>query len=150
MTTNELSGQERTDLEITVCTNGVVNVHNPESDRAHSIMLDGEGNAIRCSCKGSKFNDHCYHTSEVESRPLVVASATATGATTGKQVVTDGGCVETSSEDGETADNGKESSYDAGTVEVGGCAACDGFTTGGDKSCSETCRERSEVNDTPL
>ena len=91
MTTNELSEKERTDLEITVCTNGVVNVHSPESDRAHSVMLDGEGDAVRCSCKGHRFHGHCYHTEEVETRPLVVASATASAANTGQQIATDGG-----------------------------------------------------------
>ena len=122
MTTNELSGQERTDLEITVCTNGVVNVHSPESDRAHSVMLDGEGNAVRCSCKGHKFNGHCYHTEEVENRPLVVASADAASsdvstATTGQQVATDGGTQQVATDAGDTNDTRPQTDHWSQPVE---------------------------------
>ena len=69
--------EERTDLQITVCENGVVNVRNPDSDRAHTVMLAADGTAIRCSCKGYKFTGGCYHMSNVESRPLIVTSARA-------------------------------------------------------------------------
>jgi hypothetical protein len=70
------------DLEITVLDGdgaGIVNVHRPESDRAHSVILDGDGHAVRCSCRGWKFHGDCYHTSEIERRPLIVATARAAG-----------------------------------------------------------------------
>jgi hypothetical protein len=37
-----------------------------------------------------------------------------------------------------------------GTVDVHGCAACGGFAYGSDDFCSEECRERGRVNETPL
>jgi hypothetical protein len=61
----------------------------------------------------------------VEQRPIVLSSASAASAT--PKVATDGRATE-----------------------VGGCAACDGYTTGGDKFCSNKCRERGEVDTTPL
>ena len=69
--------EERIDIRITVCQNGVVNIRNPESDRAHSVFLNSKGDVLQCSCKGHRYHGHCYHTREIESRPLVVASARA-------------------------------------------------------------------------
>ena len=37
-----------------------------------------------------------------------------------------------------------------GTVKVGSCAACNGYTYGGDRFCSEECRERGEPDTAPL
>ena len=76
------SGQEssgRTNLEVTVCANGVVNVHQSESNRAHSIILDALGDIVHCSCEGHKSDGECSHADAIESRPLVVASALAAG-----------------------------------------------------------------------
>jgi len=89
MKANEATEERRTDLEITVCANGIVNVRNPESDRAHSVMLADDGTAIRCSCRGHRFNGGCYHTGNVESRPLIVATARAASG----RVACDGGEV---------------------------------------------------------
>ncbi|EMA47796.1 hypothetical protein [Halococcus salifodinae] len=96
MTTNELSGQETSGcigLKTTVCHNGVINVKRPESDRAHSVFVDGAGEVVRCSCKGHKFNGHCVHQDEIETRPLVRSSAVAAAAEIGQQIATDGGTV---------------------------------------------------------
>jgi len=90
MNANATSEQERTDLEVTVCANGVVNVHRPESDRARSVFVDG-GDAVRCSCKGHRFHGHCAHQDAVEARPLVVSSAAAAAASPAPAVATDGG-----------------------------------------------------------
>jgi hypothetical protein len=87
MSKNETSEQERTDLEVTVCSNGVVNVHRPESDRAHSVIVVG-GDVVRCSCKGHRFRGECTHQDAIEARPLVVSSASAASTT---RVATDGG-----------------------------------------------------------
>lgn len=122
MKANETSGQEsdgRTDLSITVCDNGVVNIHRPESDRAHSVILDVRGDVAHCSCKGYKFRSECSHADAIESRPLVVSSALAaaashhdptdTVATNGAdaaRAVADGGRVE-SAESGENASDGE-------------------------------------------
>lgn len=83
--------EERTALSITVCRNGAVNVHNRESDRAHSVLLDERGEVTQCSCKGHKFHGHCYHADEVVSRPLVVSMAQASSRTYNTPVATDGG-----------------------------------------------------------
>lgn len=82
MSNQNPSGQESsgTDLEITVCANGVVNVRRAESDRAHSVMLDVLGDIVRCSCKGFHFRGECTHADAIERRPLVVSSALAAAA----------------------------------------------------------------------
>ena len=93
MRANETSGQEtggRTDIEITVCSNGVVNIHRPESDRAHSVFVGESGDVLRCSCKGHYYRGHCARQEAIESRPLVMASAQA-AANTVQRVATDGG-----------------------------------------------------------
>ena len=151
MTTNELSGQERTDLEITVCTNGVVNVHSPESDHAHSVMLDGRGNAVRCSCKGHRFHGHCYHTEEVETRPLVVSSADAANtATTGQQVATDGGTQQvphTDARDAETTESEDDAETRPQTDHWGNAVEHydDGPVGAGEKRQCQACGSRFEV-----
>lgn len=77
MKAQESDAQERTDLQITVCENGVINCRNPAYERGHtySVMLDDDGSAVRCTCKGHRYHGHCYHADEVESRPLIVSSA---------------------------------------------------------------------------
>jgi hypothetical protein len=97
MSTNATSGQETSDctgLKTTVCANGVINVKRPQSDRAHSTFVDADGDVLRCSCKGHKFNGHCVHQDEIEKRPLVRSSAAAAAAETSQQVATDGGTRE--------------------------------------------------------
>ena len=87
MSNQETSEQERTDLEVTVCANGVVNVHRPESDRAHSVIVV-DGDVVRCSCKGHRFHGECSHQDAIDARPLVVSSASAASTT---RIATDGG-----------------------------------------------------------
>jgi hypothetical protein len=111
MNAYESSGQETSDcigLKTTVCANGVINVKRPQSDRAHSAFVDSDGDVIRCSCKGYKFNGHCVHQDEIEKRPLVRSSAVAAAAETSQQVATDGGTEQvahTDTSDTETNDN---------------------------------------------
>jgi hypothetical protein len=83
MNDNATSGQEASEpsIEITVCSNGVVNVKHPESERAHSVILGILGDVVHCSCKGHKFRGECSHADAIESRPLVVSSALAAAAT---------------------------------------------------------------------
>jgi len=121
MNTNETSDQERIDLEVTVCTNGVVNVHRPKSDRAHSVIVV-DGDVVRCSCKGHRFHGHCSHQDAIDARPLVVSSASAAS----QVVMTDGG-----TEDDEKAGRG------LGTVT--------GWASG-----ESTVDEEEEVDETPL
>jgi hypothetical protein len=92
MIESESEAEERTDLQITVCPNGVVNVRNPEYDRGHtySVILDDDGSVVRCSCKGWKYHNHCYHADEVESRPLITSSAESL-AESYERVASDGG-----------------------------------------------------------
>lgn len=101
MGTNTLSEQEgsendgRTDLQITVCSNGAINVRNPTYERGHtySILLDEHGDVEQCSCKGHTHHGHCYHADEVSSRPLITAAANAASSTY-KKVASDGGLPE--------------------------------------------------------
>ena len=94
MTTKESDVEERTDLQITVCRNGVVNVHNPEYDRGHTYSVFVEnGSVVRCSCKGHTYHGHCYHADEVESRPLITSSAQSL-AESYSPVAVDGGLPE--------------------------------------------------------
>jgi hypothetical protein len=121
MSTNELSGQETpdcTDLKTTVCANGVINVKRPQSDRAHSTFVDGNGDVLRCSCKGHKFNGHCVHQDEIEKRPLVRSSAAAAAAATSKQVATDGGTQQVATTDaGDTNDTRPQTDHWSQPVE---------------------------------
>lgn len=91
MNPNDTPTEERNDIAMTVLPNGVVNVHRPESDRAHSVILSGS-DVVRCSCKGYKYHSHCAHIDAVETNPLVLSSASAAG--TSQQVATDGGLPE--------------------------------------------------------
>jgi hypothetical protein len=112
MSTNKLSGQERTDDErraewerfsMTVLDadgGGYVNVRNDSHDNPgehiHSVHVE-DGSADGCSCPHAVHRGvHCKHQIAVEKRPLVVSSASAANAsastaTTGQQVATDGG-----------------------------------------------------------
>jgi hypothetical protein len=106
MNAYESSGQETSDcigLKTTVCANGVINVKRPQSDRAHSTFVDGNGDVLRCSCKGHKFNGHCVHQAEIKKRPLVRSSAAAAAATN-QRVATDGGTQQVATDAGDTND----------------------------------------------
>ena len=122
MSKNETSEQERIDLKVTVCTNGVVNVHRPESDRAHSVIVV-DGDVVRCSCKGHRFHGECSHQDAIEARPLVVSSASAASTT---RVATDGG-----------KENDQKAGHGLGTVT-------------GWESGESTVDEDEEVDETPL
>jgi hypothetical protein len=105
MNAYESSGQETSDctgLKTTVCANGVINVKRPQSDRAHSTFVNSDGNVLRCSCKGHKFNGHCVHQDEIKKRPLVRSSAAAAAAETNQQVATDGGTRQVATDAGDT------------------------------------------------
>ena len=160
MRTEATSGKEssegRTDLQITVCSNGVINVHNPDGEHGtHSVMLDAESNVIRCSCKGHHFHGHCYHVDEIESRPLVFSAASC--AAQSKKVATDGGQDEPRCDDRfrlpEDPKHVTEDEYDddSGVTDVHGCSTCSGFAHGDNEQCA-TCRQRnvSPVDETPL
>lgn len=82
---------------MTVCANGVVNVHNQnygecDDPLAHIYSVEvTDGKATGCSCPHATYRDaHCKHQRAVEARPLVVSSASAAGATFAP-VATDGG-----------------------------------------------------------
>jgi hypothetical protein len=112
MSAYESSGQERTDDErranwerftMTVLGGdggGYVNVRNDSYDDAndhiHSVHVE-DGQADGCSCPHAVYRDaHCKHQVAVEQRPLVLSSADAASASvasTGQQVATDGGEV---------------------------------------------------------
>jgi len=110
MTDYESSRQETSGcigLKTTVCPNGVINVKRPQSDRGHSVFVDGDADVIRCSCKGHKFNGHCVHQDEIAKRPLVRSSAAAAATETSQQIATDGGTrqvAHTDTDDHETAE----------------------------------------------
>jgi hypothetical protein len=88
---------EGANFRMTMCANGVVNVHNQNygecnNPLAHiySVRVE-DGNAVGWSCPHATSCDaHCKHQRAVEQRPLVVPSATAAGATFAP-VATDGG-----------------------------------------------------------
>lgn len=88
----ESSGERSNDLQTTVCANGIVNVRNEQSGSGeiHSVFVGADGDVLRCSCPGHRFNGHCYHADAIEERPLLVASAQAANATY-TPVATDGG-----------------------------------------------------------
>jgi hypothetical protein len=128
MTDNELSGQERTDDErraewerfTTVVLSGdgggYVNVRNDSqanpNEHIHTVHVEN-GEADGCSCPHAVYRDaHCKHQVAVEQRPLVVSSAdaaSATTATTGQQVATDGGQVIEDTNDTDDSDDTTDS-----------------------------------------
>jgi hypothetical protein len=145
----EESPGRRTDLDISVCANGVSNVHRPESDRAHSVFLGAHGDVTRCSCKGHRFHGHCAHADAVDARPLVTASAQAAAAST-PRVATDGG-VENPTGGDESAENGGESAPDGDTDGDGGTDAAAGLgTVTGWESGERTVDGGEDVDETPL
>lgn len=101
MTDDNPTDERCNDLRMSVCRNGVINVRNEVSGSGenHSVFLGDDGAVLRCSCKGHKFNGHCYHETAVENSPLVVSSATAASASYSAEVVTDGGTFEGTSND---------------------------------------------------
>ena len=126
MTDYNDSGQESTDPEPTTDEHraewerfsmtvlggdggGYVNVRNDSyddtNDHIYSVHVEN-GRADGCSCPHATYRDaHCKHQVAVENRPLVVSSATASAATTGRQVATDGGAVMETDEDGTTGED---------------------------------------------
>jgi DNA-directed RNA polymerase subunit M/transcription elongation factor TFIIS len=155
MNAYESSGQETSDcigLKTTVCPNGVINVKRPQSDRAHSTFVDGDGDVIRCSCKGYKYNGHCVHQDEIAKRPLVRSSAAAAAAETSQQVATDGGIRQvapTDETDTETDDRQTDDSDDKRpqTDHWGNAVEHydDGPVGAGEKSECQSCGARFEV-----
>jgi DNA-directed RNA polymerase subunit M/transcription elongation factor TFIIS len=144
MSTNEPSGQETSDctgLKTTVCTNGVINVKRPQSDRAHSTFVNADGDVLRCSCKGYKFNGHCVHQDEIAKRPLVRSSAAAAAAETSQQVATDGGTQQVATDATETDDTRPQTDHWGQPV-----AHFDDNPIGaGEKSECQSCGERFEI-----
>jgi hypothetical protein len=143
MSTNELSGQETPDctgLKTTVCANGVINVKRPQSDRAHSTFVDSDGDVLRCSCKGHKFNGHCVHQDEIKKRPLVRSSAAAAAAETSQRVATDGGTRQVATDAGDTNDTRPQTDHWSQPVEH-----YDDAAEAGEKSECQGCGSRFEV-----
>jgi hypothetical protein len=158
MTTNELSGQERTDDAPTTDERraqweqfsmvvlggdggGHINVrndsHESPNDHIHTVHVE-DGEADGCSCPHALYRDaHCKHQRAVEQRPLVVASADAANAAA-------------SPDDASAATTGKQVATDGGEVlpeithhvespEVGGqryarCEGCGGESIFGESS----------------
>jgi predicted RNA-binding Zn-ribbon protein involved in translation (DUF1610 family) len=145
MSTNELSGQETPDctgLKTTVCANGVINVKRPQSDRAHSTFVDSDGDVLRCSCKGHKFNGHCVHQDEIAKRPLVRSSAAAAAAATNQRVATDGGTQQVATTDaGDTNDTRPQTDHWSQPVEH----FDDEPVGAGEKSECQSCGTRFEI-----
>jgi predicted RNA-binding Zn-ribbon protein involved in translation (DUF1610 family) len=145
MSTNELSGQETPDctgLKTTVCANGVINVKRPQSDRAHSTFVDSDGDVLRCSCKGHKFNGHCVHQDEIKKRPLVRSSAAAAAAETSQRVATDGGTQQVAHTDaGDTDDTRPQTDHWSQPVEH----FDDEPVGAGEKSQCQSCGTRFEI-----
>jgi predicted RNA-binding Zn-ribbon protein involved in translation (DUF1610 family) len=145
MSTNELSSQETPDctgLKTTVCANGVINVKRPQSDRAHSTFVDSDGDVLRCSCKGHKFNGHCVHQDEIAKRPLVRTSAAAAAAETSQWVATDGGTQQVAHTDaGDTDDTRPQTDHWSQPVEH----FDDEPVGAGEKSQCQSCGTRFEI-----
>jgi DNA-directed RNA polymerase subunit M/transcription elongation factor TFIIS len=145
MSTNELSGQETPDctgLKTTVCANGVINVKRPQSDRAHSTFVDSDGDVLRCSCKGHKFNGQCVHQDEIAKRPLVRTSAAAAAAETSQRVATDGGTQQVVHTDaGDTDDTRPQTDHWSQPVEH----FDDEPVGAGEKSECQSCGTRFEI-----
>jgi hypothetical protein len=123
MNANESSTDERIGLQVTVCSNGVVNVFNPDGDHdPHSLFVD-DGEVEHCSCRGWKFHGHCYHCEELQDRPLVLSSASAIAQS---NVATDGGSIEAADTDND--ERLPEITYHRESPEVGGqrYARCEG------------------------
>ena len=146
MNAYESSGQETSGcigLKTTVCQNGVVNVKRPVSDRAHSVFVDSDGDVIRCSCKGHKFNGHCTHQDEIATRPLVRSSAVAAAAETSQPVATDGGTQQVTHTDTTDTDDETRPQTDHWSQPV---EHFDDEPTGaGEKSECQSCGARFEI-----
>ena len=80
-------------MQFTVCANGYVNVcnesHNDDTNHTYSVEVT-DGEAVDCSCPHHVHRGvTCKHMIAVSNSPIVLSSASATGAT--REVVTDGG-----------------------------------------------------------
>lgn len=80
---------------------GYVNVRNTsysEGDHTYSVEVRN-GETVGCSCPHATHRGaHCKHQIAVEQSPIVVSSVSATSTTSTERVATDGGCVETDTE----------------------------------------------------
>ena len=81
------------EFQFTVCETGHVNVcnrsHNDDKNHTYSVEVT-DGEATGCSCPHAVHRGaHCKHQVAVENSPIVLSSASATGAT--REVATDGG-----------------------------------------------------------
>jgi hypothetical protein len=161
MSTNELSGQEsgestdeqrarNEEFSMVVVGGdggGHINVrndsHDDPNDHIHTVHV-ANGEADGCTCPHALYRDaHCKHQRAVEHRPLVLssasaASASASPATTGQQVATDGGAVvETHAHEDEDDDTDEDDTdeetdhwgqsvehYDDGPVGAGEARQC--------------------------
>jgi hypothetical protein len=161
MSTNEPSGQERTDDErraewerftMTVLDGdggGYVNVrndsHNNPNEHIHSVHVE-DGCTDGCSCPHAVHRDaHCKHQRAVEQRPLVLSSAdaaNASAATTGQQVATDGGTQQVAHTDaGDTDDTRPQADHWGQPVEH----FDDEPVGAGEKSECQSCGARFEI-----
>ena len=154
--TTEATDDERsTDLETTLLATGrQVNVRNTQSGsgEVHTVHLTETGTVERCTCKGWKYHQTCYHADSVRSSPLLLSSAKAQVAGT-RQVATDGGHVETETDD-EHEDRFRLPEDplhedEPGTVELSPCPGCSRLTS--DSTCGRArCEGTDEIDETPL
>ena len=130
-----------TDLEVTVCTNGVVNVNRPNgSGRAHSVFVGANGGVLRCSCRGHRFHGHCAHVDEIAARPLVVSIASAAS----QVVMTDGGKEDDRFLPPEHPEHVPEDEEEDDEQAGHGLSTVTGWASG------ETTVDEQEVDETPL
>jgi hypothetical protein len=138
-----------TDLETTLLADGQhINVRNTRSGSGeiHTVHLTENGSVKRCTCKGWVFHETCYHVDTVRNSPILLSSAKVQVAQS-QQVATDGGHSE---DDRFRLPEDPKHVDERDVVDVHGCAACGGYAYGSDKFCSDKCRERGEVDETPL
>ncbi|MGN8216339.1 hypothetical protein ACTGNR_19065 (plasmid) [Halococcus salifodinae] len=112
------------------------------------MFVDDEGEIVRCSCKGHKYNGNCVHQDEIETRPLVRTSAVAAATETSQQIATDGGTTQARQTDNDdiqtdttTDDHRPQTDHWGNEVEH----FDDGPVGAGEKSECQSCGARFEI-----
>ena len=149
MHANNPDDERCNDLQATLCDDGEhINVRNSVSGsgEVHTVEISNSGEVTGCTCKGFCFNDTCYHVDTVESSPLLLSSARAASASS-TTVATDGG-HERDDRFRLPEDPKHVSEEERDVVDVSRCEACSKLTT--DKFCSDRCKRRGKIDETPL